>query len=552
MTSSSAKVDDIFREAGTAFNKLSEMTMSLQSAEDSVSAEVWNPEDLETLRSSVHRFAVELNKISQHIKLRTMYNLRRLLELDSGLILSVQGSLPDVNQQPSMYVIQSPSLATSSQSSWVAYAVPVRTYMPNTNPANLELPPLAPCNEISDLSASNDVIIPPGIQIQSDLEPLPVLHLSDLEPSLSQTDSKLYNPESNETSESELDGFNPEVVPPVPPEQLLQSEKKKKLKRKTPDQQPGESEVNNNVDGDICITAAQLLRYLDSQEPNLPSPQVPNVQPSITAPPSVALSGSALTHTETQDAIMPNNSLSGLKQQQILPPPNEDKRKSGKSIYINNQIHNRSNKQIKSTIKKKNQTQKAGPAKKGTNSTKVTRLEKKGSKVVDVINQKLQCFNDNARHFDVKEDSSFGFAEHIIDDTSMPILTKQPDPVVNPITDKEKHDPFVFCDSEPAPDPLSTFRARWCSKRVSLTIPNQSTSHQPPATSEITKIKSLPITPKNSPKKQDPEAAKPVIPNMATSVTRVVTRSKSRQGELLQPLLPPKRSRRGKKIKSEK
>ncbi|XP_022832767.1 uncharacterized protein LOC111360796 isoform X2 [Spodoptera litura] len=486
-----------------------------------------------------------------------MYNLRRLLELDSGLILSVQGSLPDVNQQPSMYVIQSPSLATSSQSSWVAYAVPVRTYMPNPNPANLELPPLAPCNEISDLSASNDVIIPPGIQIQSDLEPLPVLHLSDLEPSLSQTDSKLYNPESNETSESELDGFNPEVVPPVPPEQLLQSEKKKKLKRKTPDQQPGESEVNNNVDGDICITAAQLLRYLDSQEPNLPSPQVLSEQPSIAAPPSVGLSGSALTHTDKQEVqFLPSHSLGGLRQQQILPPPNEDKRKSGKSIYLNNQIHNRSNKQTKSTIKKKNQTQKAGPAKKGTNPTKVTRPEKKESKVGDVINQKLHCFDDNARHFDVKDESNYGFAEHIIDDTSITIPTKRSSLVVNPITDKEKHDPFVFCDSEPAPDPLSTFRARWCSKRVSLTIPNQSTIHQVPATSEITKIKPLPITPKSSPIKEDPEAAKPEIPNMATcpplATTRVVTRSKSRQGELLQPLLPPKRSRRGKKIKSEK
>ncbi|XP_022832769.1 chromatin complexes subunit BAP18-like isoform X4 [Spodoptera litura] len=80
MTSSSAKVDDIFREAGTAFNKLSEMTMSLQAAEDSVSAEVWNPEDLETLRSSVHRFAVELNKISQHIKLRTISQIRTTLK----------------------------------------------------------------------------------------------------------------------------------------------------------------------------------------------------------------------------------------------------------------------------------------------------------------------------------------------------------------------------------------------------------------------------------------------------------------------------------------
>ncbi|XP_035439249.2 chromatin complexes subunit BAP18 isoform X4 [Spodoptera frugiperda] len=80
MTSSSAKVDDIFREAGTAFNKLSEMTMSLQAAEDSLSDEVWSPEDLETLRSSVHRFAVELNKISQHIKKRTISQIRNTLK----------------------------------------------------------------------------------------------------------------------------------------------------------------------------------------------------------------------------------------------------------------------------------------------------------------------------------------------------------------------------------------------------------------------------------------------------------------------------------------
>ncbi|KAH9644187.1 hypothetical protein HF086_008676 [Spodoptera exigua] len=592
MTSSSAKVDDIFREAGTAFNKLSEMTMSLQAAEDSFATDVWSPEDLEALRSSVHRFAVELNKISQHIKIRTMFHLRRFLEMDSGAIQDVQGSPPDANQTTcgitSMYIIQTPSLAT-----WLAYAVPVSTFIPNNNPqpTNRPQPPQAtPTNQINQPSASNVML--PDFEIQSLIQQQPVLDLLTQEPSLQLPVVNSESPEDNETSENELDGFNPEVVPPVPPEQILQPEKKRKPKRKEPDHQPGEGEVNNNECG---LTVQQIVRYLDFENTLSTKTQMmcqPNEQPAIEVPPSIGLAGPVPSnnaelplisgqenqvtagqnyqpssyvanqlHSETTRLqndndfkLKTNTSLAASQQQPVLSPPKEyiGKRESN---YITNSKYNRPNKQT-STIKKKKQAQNAVPAQKRTPPTKGRRAQTKQnkSKLRDFIKTtpKINCQDENARDGDAKEDqSTCVYAEHIIDDSSIPIPVSVVDHKTNNKTVEEKPDPFIFCDIvEPAPDPLSTFRARWCFKKYGLS--NQSTSHQPPATSDVNAMHSLEMTPKKSPNKDTPKTAEAATPNTTSSEARVLTRSKSRHGGLLEPLLPPKRSRRGTKKISEK
>ncbi|XP_075990956.1 BPTF-associated chromatin complex component 1-like isoform X1 [Anticarsia gemmatalis] len=80
MNNSAAKVGEIFREAGTAFNKLSEMTMLLHPMGDSQPGGKWTEEEIEMLRGCVHRFAVDLNKLSQHIKTRTVSQIRTTLK----------------------------------------------------------------------------------------------------------------------------------------------------------------------------------------------------------------------------------------------------------------------------------------------------------------------------------------------------------------------------------------------------------------------------------------------------------------------------------------
>ncbi|XP_039763983.1 chromatin complexes subunit BAP18-like isoform X5 [Pararge aegeria] len=80
MNSSAAKVGEIFREAGAAFNKLSEMTMMLHPMADTQPGGKWTDDEIDMLRSSVHRFAVDLNKLSHHIKSRTVSQIRSTLK----------------------------------------------------------------------------------------------------------------------------------------------------------------------------------------------------------------------------------------------------------------------------------------------------------------------------------------------------------------------------------------------------------------------------------------------------------------------------------------
>ncbi|XP_041986951.1 chromatin complexes subunit BAP18-like isoform X6 [Aricia agestis] len=101
MNNSAAKVGEIFREAGTAFNKLSEMTMLLHPVGDSQPGGKWTEEEIEMLRMCVHRFAVDLNKLSQHIKTRTVSQIRTTLKKkafeDAGIPVRQQVTLNMLN-----------------------------------------------------------------------------------------------------------------------------------------------------------------------------------------------------------------------------------------------------------------------------------------------------------------------------------------------------------------------------------------------------------------------------------------------------------------------
>ncbi|XP_030040267.1 chromatin complexes subunit BAP18 isoform X1 [Manduca sexta] len=105
MNNSAAKVGEIFREAGTAFNKLSEMTMLLHPMGDSQPGGKWTEEEIEMLRACVHRFAVDLNKLSQHIKNRTVTQIRTTLKKkafeDAGIpVRQVSSTITSIGQLP--------------------------------------------------------------------------------------------------------------------------------------------------------------------------------------------------------------------------------------------------------------------------------------------------------------------------------------------------------------------------------------------------------------------------------------------------------------------
>ncbi|XP_046989792.1 chromatin complexes subunit BAP18 [Schistocerca americana] len=85
---SATKVGEIFAAAGAAFNKLGELTMQLHPTADSPAGK-WTDEEIEMLRQAVKHFGEELTKISEHIKGRTVSQIKTTLKKkafeDAGL-----------------------------------------------------------------------------------------------------------------------------------------------------------------------------------------------------------------------------------------------------------------------------------------------------------------------------------------------------------------------------------------------------------------------------------------------------------------------------------
>ncbi|XP_058807588.1 chromatin complexes subunit BAP18 isoform X2 [Phymastichus coffea] len=105
---SASKVGEIFTAAGAAFNKLGELTMQLHPTSDSPTGK-WTDEEIEMLRHSVKTFSEDLNKISDHIKGRTVSQIRSTLKKkafeEAGVpirqqqIISQQQSTQQINVQ---------------------------------------------------------------------------------------------------------------------------------------------------------------------------------------------------------------------------------------------------------------------------------------------------------------------------------------------------------------------------------------------------------------------------------------------------------------------
>ncbi len=83
-SSSSARVGDIFVQAGAAFNTLGELTAQLSSAQKGVGAASagggvgakWSEEEVEMLQRAVSNFAADLANISTRIKGKMVGQIR--------------------------------------------------------------------------------------------------------------------------------------------------------------------------------------------------------------------------------------------------------------------------------------------------------------------------------------------------------------------------------------------------------------------------------------------------------------------------------------------
>uniref|UniRef100_A0A1B6E7K5 SANT domain-containing protein n=1 Tax=Clastoptera arizonana TaxID=38151 RepID=A0A1B6E7K5_9HEMI len=90
---SASKVGEIFTAAGNAFSKLGDLTLQLHPTADSPAGK-WTDEEIEMLRQAVKRFGADLDQISEHIKSRTVSQIRTTLKKkafeDAGIGMPVR------------------------------------------------------------------------------------------------------------------------------------------------------------------------------------------------------------------------------------------------------------------------------------------------------------------------------------------------------------------------------------------------------------------------------------------------------------------------------
>uniref|UniRef100_A0A1B6M3F6 SANT domain-containing protein n=1 Tax=Graphocephala atropunctata TaxID=36148 RepID=A0A1B6M3F6_9HEMI len=104
---SASKVGEIFTAAGAAFNKLAELTLQLHPTVDSPSGK-WSEVEIEMLRQSVKQFGDDLNQISEHIKGRTVSQIRTTLKKkpfeDAGIPVRQLAAMQVPQQQQGMLI----------------------------------------------------------------------------------------------------------------------------------------------------------------------------------------------------------------------------------------------------------------------------------------------------------------------------------------------------------------------------------------------------------------------------------------------------------------
>ncbi|CAH1986229.1 unnamed protein product [Acanthoscelides obtectus] len=128
--SSASKVGEIFTAAGQAFNRLGDLTMQLHPNTESPTGK-WTDEEIEMLRQVVKQFSDGLNQISDHIKRRTVSQIRTALKKkafeDAGLpirqistVAQPQQQTQTAQQQVSVHSTYHFTMSTNQQPSLVS------------------------------------------------------------------------------------------------------------------------------------------------------------------------------------------------------------------------------------------------------------------------------------------------------------------------------------------------------------------------------------------------------------------------------------------------
>nr|CAG4641394.1 EOG090X0LYT [Eulimnadia texana] len=127
---SANKVGEIFSAAGIAFSTLGKLTMQLHSTENANAGSKWGDTEIEMLQQAVRRFGEDLEKISEHIKERTVSQIHTSLKKkafeSAGIPVPRSSPMPVATQshvvsapQQTVLVVQQPPLLSSKSSAEV-------------------------------------------------------------------------------------------------------------------------------------------------------------------------------------------------------------------------------------------------------------------------------------------------------------------------------------------------------------------------------------------------------------------------------------------------
>nr|CAG4646747.1 EOG090X0LYT [Macrothrix elegans] len=125
---SANKVADIFAAAGMAFSTLGKLTMQLHSTENANAGSKWSDDEIEMLRSSIKKFAEDLEKLSEHIKDKTLTQIHGSIKKKTFEAAGIP--MPrTTNQQPAHQQPVLPVSANATQNQQTVVVVQQPTLM---------------------------------------------------------------------------------------------------------------------------------------------------------------------------------------------------------------------------------------------------------------------------------------------------------------------------------------------------------------------------------------------------------------------------------------
>nr|CAG4649877.1 EOG090X0LYT [Scapholeberis mucronata] len=129
---SANKVADIFGAAGLAFSTLGKLTMQLHSSENANAGTKWSEDEIEMLRSSIKKFGEDLDKLTEHIKEKTVTQIHSGLKKktfeSAGIVVTkpvtssqnnIMQTLSSNPSQQTVVVVQQPPMITSKSTAEV-------------------------------------------------------------------------------------------------------------------------------------------------------------------------------------------------------------------------------------------------------------------------------------------------------------------------------------------------------------------------------------------------------------------------------------------------